>query len=302
MKALPIAAGALGMVFVGGSVAVSGHLTAAPLSTIQALRYALACLLLVAYARWCRTPVRVAKGTEWAWLAAVTGSGLLLFNYALVKGAAHAEPAVLGVAVACVPILLALGGPLLEGHGPAPRVVAAAIVVTAGAALVQGLGRTDATGLFWAAVTFACEACFTLFAVPVLRTHGPLGVSVHTTGLAAAGFGLLGVVLDGPAAVTRLTAGELIAGVYLAVGVTACAFLLWYTCVTRLGAGRAGLLTGVAPVSAALTGVLLGGPFPAAPVWLGIGTVAGGLALGLTARDRVHAAEPAQAAGAAPRR
>ena len=50
---------------------------------------------------------------------------------------------VLGVAVACVPILLAVGGPLLEGHGPAPRVLAAAIVVTAAAGALEGVAPSE---------------------------------------------------------------------------------------------------------------------------------------------------------------
>jgi hypothetical protein len=62
---------------------------------------------------------------------------------------------VLGVAVACVPSLLAVIGPLLEGARPRPHLVAAALVVTAGAALVQGLGRSDAIGLAWAVGVFA---------------------------------------------------------------------------------------------------------------------------------------------------
>ena len=288
MKVLPAAAGALSMVFVGGSVAVSGHLADAPLFTVQALRYAAACLLLLGYARWSGRPLHRPRGGEWLWLAGVTATGLLLFNVALVRGAEHAEPAVLGVAVACVPILLAVGGPLLEGRGPAPRVLAAAAVVTAGAILVQGLGRTDGIGLLWAAVTFACEAAFTLLAVPVLRRHGPIGVSMHTTWMAAALFGLAGLAVEGPGALTRVQPGDLLAGAYLAVAVTAVAFLLWYTCVTRLGAGPAGLLTGVAPIAAALTGVALGAPSPAPLVWLGVATVAAGLALGLSARTHTR--------------
>ncbi len=46
------------------------------------------------------------------------------------------------------------------------------------------------------------------------------------------------------------------------------------------GASRAGLLTGVAPVAAAATGVLLGGPAPRPLVWAGIAVVAAGLAFG----------------------
>lgn len=279
---MSILAGATGMAFVGGSVAVSGFLADAPSLTVQSLRYAVACGLLTLYARTrlTRSVVRP-RGAEWLWLAGVVVTGMLVFNVALVQGSQHAEPAVLGVAVACVPLLLAVAGPLLEGRTPAARVIAAALVVTLGAALVQGLGRSDGIGLLWALVTFACEAGFTLLAVPVLGRHGPLGVSVHSTWMASIGFGLGGLFLEGPAAVARLRLDDVLAGVYLAVAVTAVAFVLWYTCVQRLGSARAGLLTGVAPVSAAAVGVAVGGPMPALPVWIGVAVVAAGLALGL---------------------
>jgi drug/metabolite transporter (DMT)-like permease len=316
MKALPALAGAIGMAFVGGSVAVSGHLADAPVFTVQALRYAAACLLLLAWAYRTRLhhawlsrtrltgsrrvhsagslrdhPVRASgaplvrpRGAEWLWLLGVTVTGLLIFNIALVQGSRHAEPAVIGVAVACVPVILAAAGPLLEGRRPAGRILTAAVVVTIGAILVQGLGRTDATGLFWAAVTFGCEAAFTLLAVPVLGRHGPLGVSVHATWMGTVIFAVCGLAVEGPAAVTALRADDLLAGAYLAVLVTAVAFLLWYTCVARIGAGPAGLLAGVTPIAAAVTGVALGGPAPAPLVWLGTATVAAGLALGLSTR------------------
>jgi drug/metabolite transporter (DMT)-like permease len=149
--------------------------------------------------------------------------------------------------------------------------------------LVQGLGRSDGTGLLYAVVVFACEAAFTLLALPVLRRVGPWGVSVHTTWLAAVLFGVLGLLTEGPRAAGRLDGGDLLAVAYLAVAVTALAFVLWYSSVGRLGAGRAGLLTGIAPVAAAASGVLLGEPAPRALVWLGIAVVAGGLVLGLPA-------------------
>jgi len=284
----PLLAGAAGMVFVGGSVAVSGVLAGTPVLTVQCLRYAVACLLLVLFARVTGRRLARPRGAEWLWLGGVVLTGMFLFNLALVLGARHAEPAVLGVAVACVPVLLAVVGPLLEGHTPAARLIAAALVVTAGAGLVQGFGRADAIGLLWALVTFACEAGFTLLAVPVLGRHGPLGVSVHSTWMAAIVFGATGLAWEGPAAVLRLTGADLLAGAYLAVGVTALAFVLWYTCVERVGAARAGLLTGIAPIAAAATGVALGGPRPSLLVWLGVAVVATGLALGLTKRERVR--------------
>jgi len=288
VRPFPLLAGAAGMVFVGGSVAVSGVLADTPLLTVQCLRYAVACLLLTLFARATGRRLVRPRGAEWLWLGGVVLTGTFVFNLALILGARHAEPAVLGVAVACVPVLLAVLGPLLEGHTPAPRLIAAALVVTAGAGLVQGFGRADPAGLLWALVTFACEAGFTLLAVPVLGRHGPLGVSVHSTWLAALLFGATGVGWEGPAAVLRLDGADLLAGAYLAVGVTAMAFVLWYTCVERVGAARAGLLTGIAPIAAAATGVALGGPRPSLLVWVGVAVVAAGLALGLTKRDRVR--------------
>ena len=118
----------------------------------------------------------------------------------------------------------------------------------------------------------------------MLRRLGAWGVSVHATWLAAAVFAGIGLVREGPRAVTRLDGGDWLAGAHLAVAVTAVAFVLWYTAVARLGTGRAGLLTGVAPVSAAACGVLLGGPAPGPLVWAGIGVVAAGLVLGLAGR------------------
>lgn len=280
---LGVAAGASGMVCVGGSVAISSVLAGTPLFTAEALRYAVACLLLVAFARVTGRRLVMPRGAEWLWLLGVAGAGLVIFNVALVQGSRHAEPAVLGVAVACVPPILALGGPLLEKSRPRPAVVAAALVVTCGAALVQGVGRSDAAGIAWAAVVFGCEAGFTLLAVPVLGRHGPWGVSVHTTWLAAVIFAVAGVTREGPAALTRLSRQDWLAVGYLAVAVTAVAFVLWYSSVGRLGASKAGLLTGVAPISAAAAGVLLGGPLPGPLVWTGIAVAAAGLSLGLWA-------------------
>jgi drug/metabolite transporter (DMT)-like permease len=296
---LPLAAGAAGMTFVGGAVAASSLLVGAPLFTVQALRYAVACLLLLGYAR--TRAMRVGapsgrgnararglgvaapRGTDWWWLLGITATGLVVFNVALVHGSRHAEPAVLGVAVSCVPLLLAVIGPLQRHERPRTAVLAAAIIVTCGAGLVQGLGRSDAIGFGWAVVVLLCEAGFTLLAVPLLDRHGALGVSVHTTWLAAVIFGLLGLATEGPSAILRLDTADLLAGGYLAVGVTAVAFVLWYTCVDRLGAGRAGLLTGVAPIAAAFAGVALGGPMPQPLVWAGVATVVTGLVVGLSA-------------------
>ena len=272
------------MVCVGGSVAVSSVLAGAPVFTAEAVRYGAACLILITLARLTGRRLTWPRRTEWLWPSGIGVTGLVMFNLALVEGSRHAEPAVLGVAVACVPVLLALVGPLLEGTRPRTAPVAAALVVTCGAGLVQGLGRTDAIGMAWAVVVFGCEAAFTLLAIPVLGRHGPWGLSVHTTWLATVMFAVLGMTREGPAAIARLSEQDWLAVGYLAVAVTAAAFVLWYSSVRRLGASRAGLLTGIAPVAAASTGVLLGGPAPTPLVWAGIAVVAAGLTVGFRSR------------------
>ncbi len=285
---------AAAMTCVGSSVAVSQVLTTAPLFTVQALRYALAAVLLVALARVRGRRLPRPRGREWAWLGGVALTGLVLFNVAVVRGVAHAEPAVVGVAVAAVPLVLAVAGPLAAGGRPAPAVVLGAGVVSAGAALVAGAGDTDLAGVGWAAVVLACEVAFTLLAVPVLGRLGPWAVSLHAVWLAAVVLVVLGVAVEGPVAVTAVDAGDLLAAAHLAVVVTALAFVLWYTAVSRIGADRAGLFTGVAPVAAAAGGVLLGGPVPAPAVWLGVALVAGGVAVGLGARGAASCPSPAR--------
>lgn len=281
-RARNIAAGAIGMTLVGGSVSVSHVLTSAPLFTTQAIRYTAATAILVALAK--RSQVRLyrPRGREWLWLSGIAAFGLVLFNVAVVRGVAHAEPAAIAVAVACVPVVLGVAGPLMERRSPSHRVLIAAVAVTAGSALVEGTGHTDGVGVAWAAVALVCEAAFTLLAVPVLPRHGAWGVSVHSVWIGALMLAVLGLSTEGPRAAARLTAADWAAMGYLAVMVTAVAFLLWYSTVAALGAGLVGLLTGIAPISAAIVGVVIDGRVPSLPVWCGVVVVLGGLSTGLS--------------------
>ncbi|MFF9363810.1 EamA family transporter [Streptomyces griseoluteus] len=294
----PLVPGMVGMVLVGSSVNVSHALVDAPLFTAQAVRYAAATAILLLLARLAGTrPVRP-RGREWLWLAGLAVTGLVLFNVAVVRGTVHAEPAVIAVAVASVPVVLGVLGPLLEGRVPSRQVLLAAPVVVAGAVLVEGTGRTDAAGAGWAALALGCEAAFTLLAVPVLGRHTPWGVSVHASGLGAVLLAALGVTREGPMAVGELTGVQWAAVGYLALLVTAVAFVLWYSTVRTVGTGRAGLLTGIAPLAAAAVGTATGTGVPGSSVWLGIAVVIGGLIGGLRA-SRAHGA--AASVDAAPR-
>ncbi len=281
-----IAAGSVAMVLVGSSVAISRTLVAAPLLTAQAIRYGVASVVLLILARAFGARITRPRGREWLWLASISATGLVLFNIAIVRGVAQTGPAMIAVAVACVPVLLSVLGPLLQRQAPRRQVVLAAVIVTAGAILVEGAGRVSAAGLAWAGVALACEAAFTLLAIPVLGRHGAWGVSVHSVWIGAVMLTVLGLVTEGPAAAARLTGPDLVAVAYLVL-VTVVAFVLWYSTVAALGPARAGVLTGIAPVSAALAGVATGSRAPSLAMWAGIAVVmVAYLAAGLWSRAR----------------
>ncbi|MGW7528369.1 DMT family transporter [Streptomyces sp. NPDC054783] len=276
--------GMVGMALVGSSVSVSRALVDAPLFTTQAVRYAAATVILLVMARLAGARLVWPRGREWLWLAGIAVTGLVLFNVAVVRGVGHAEPAVIAVAVACVPVVLGVVGPVLERRRPSRQVLCAAPVVMAGAVLVEGTGRTDAVGVAWAALALGCEAAFTLLAVPVLRRHSPWGVSVHAMWLAGALLAVLGAATEGPSAVRELSGSQWAAAGYLALMVTAVAFVLWYSTVRAAGSGRAGLLTGIAPLAAAVVGAVSGSGAPRPSVWLGIAVLILGLVGGLRPR------------------
>jgi drug/metabolite transporter (DMT)-like permease len=273
--------GAVAMCFVGSSVGISHALVDAPLFTAQALRYGVATMLLFAVVRVVGVRVPRPYGVEWLWLGGVAATGLVLFNVAVVRGVAHAEPAVIAVAVAGAPVLIGVAGPLLEHRVPHPRAAAAAVAVTAGSVLVVGTGATDATGVAWAAVALGCEAGFTLLAIPVLRRHTAWGVSMHTMWIATVMLVGLALLSEGSRAAFRLDTAELAATGYLAVLVTTVAFVLWYSTVAGIGSDRAALLCGLAPVAAAVVGIATTGHAPTPPVWAGIAVVMVGLVIGL---------------------
>jgi drug/metabolite transporter (DMT)-like permease len=267
------------MTMVGSSVGASRNLVHAPLFLAQGLRYGVAAVLFLLATKWVKAPLSWPRGREWLWLTGVSATGLVLFNVALVRGLAHASPAAMAVAVACAPVALGTVGPLMAGRRPGTRALWAAVVVTAGSVLVEGLGRASGLGVAWAAVLLACEVAFTLLAVPVLAKHGPWGVSLHAAWIAAAMLMILSIASEGASAWAQLTPAAWATVGYLSV-MTVMAFVLWYSTVASAGAALAGLLTGIAPVSAACVGAALGAGVPSAGVWAGALVVLGGLALG----------------------
>ena len=272
---------AAAMFLVGTLAAISSVINQYPLYGGQALRYALAAVVLSAVAS--------AKGLglvrltlrETLLLLALTATGLVLFNVCVIQATRHASPTLVGTIIGVVPVILALAGPLLARARPSGRVLLAAAVVVVGATVTTGLGSGGLAGLLYAVGALACEACFSLLAIPLLPKLGPVRLSAYTVGVAVPLLLIVGTVADGSRVLRMPTAAEAAALVYLGTIVSAGAFFLWYDALPRLGADRAGLFAGVLPVGAIVTTVLLGLGTPTASELGGAALVIAGLAIGL---------------------
>ena len=277
---------------VGSLVAASDSVESYPLAEGQFLRYLLAAtaLLAIARGRLPRLGAREALG-----LTALAATGLVLFNVFVVAGVRETDPATIGVIVGCVPVVLALAGPLLERRPVSGRVLIAALVVAAGAAGVQWTdGTITRAGLALALGALGCEAAFSLLAAPHLARLGPLAVSAYACILALPLLALWSVVAGGPHLPVP-GAAEAAALAYLGLAVTTAGFLCWYTAVKILGVERAGLLSGVLPVSALVCSAAIGAAQVTPARLAAVAVVAAGITLGV----RVTAPRVAPAPAAA---
>lgn len=276
---------ALGISAVGAGVAASDHLTDYPVLSAQAVRYAVAAVILHAIAR---TAGQAGQGgrrlaaADRVRLVALALTGMVLFNVAVVRAVSTGEPAVVATIVGLAPVGLALVVPAVERRRPSAGILAGAALAAAGAAVVEGFGRADGAALAWSAVALGCEVAFTALAAPLLRTLSPIGLSVRACGLASVLLLAAAALLDGSEGFAVPGTGEVLAVAYLAVASTAVAFVLWYRAVARLGPERTGLFAGLMPVSAALVGAAV----TAAPLHAGtlLGTVLVGAGIGVGLR------------------
>jgi drug/metabolite transporter (DMT)-like permease len=267
------------MVAVGSSVAAAAALVAYPIAGGQALRYAAAGALLLALARGKLPRLTRSQAVR---LAALAASGLAGFNAFLIAAVRHADAGSVGVIVGCVPIVLALSGPLLERRPVRARVVIAAVVVSVGAAAVQGAGGSmSLAGFAFSLGALACEAAFTLLAIPLIASLGPRGVSTYACLFAVPLLLAVGLALDGASTVPIPSLKQAGALAYMAVVVTALAFVLWYSGVGRLGVERAGLFAGLVPVSALLSAAAIGESSLTFVRLLGATAVAAGVSVGV---------------------
>jgi drug/metabolite transporter (DMT)-like permease len=258
-----LAAGAV--LLIGGSVAASSLLGGYPVLGGQAIRYLGAGLLLAAWARLRRTPLPRPAGREWAWLAGLAVIGLAGCSVLLIEATRVADPASVGVIIGTAPLVIVIAAAVAVRQRPTGRVLLAAAVVAAGAALAQLGGATglswSGTGLLLSVGALGGAAGSSLLAAPVLPRLGAFAVTIYACGLA-------GVLLLAAAVVARLaggppilrppTATQLAALAYLAVAVTAVVFIAWFAAMKRLGVDRTGLFNGLIPVASLAAVALVG--------------------------------------------
>ncbi|GAA5084130.1 DMT family transporter [Thermocatellispora tengchongensis] len=265
------------MFLVGTLAGVSGLIQDYPVYGGQAVRYAVAAVILLVTARVLGLRFVRLTAREGALLTALTLLGLVAFNVCVIEATRHAGPSLAGTVLATVPLALAL----LGGRRPAPLVVAGAVIVVAGATLATGLGSGNLPGLLWSLGALACEVSFSLLALPLLPKLGAVRVSAYTTALAVPLLAALALLLDGAEALRVPTAPEALGLAYLSLIVTTIAFFMWYSALPRLGADVAGLFAGLIPVGAITTGVVLGLATPTAADLAGAGLVIAGILTGL---------------------
>jgi drug/metabolite transporter (DMT)-like permease len=258
-----LAAGAV--LLIGGSVAASSLLGGYPVLGGQAIRYLGAGLLLAAWARLRRTPLPRPAGREWAWLAGLAVIGLAGCSVLLIEATRVADPASVGVIIGTAPLVIVIAAAVAVRQRPTGRVLLAAAVVAAGAALAQLGGATglswSGTGLLLSVGALGGAAGSSLLAAPVLPRLGAFAVTIYACGLA-------GVLLLAAAVAARLaggppilrppTATQLAALAYLAVAVTAVVFIAWFAAMKRLGVDRTGLFNGLIPVASLAAVALVG--------------------------------------------
>ncbi len=222
---------------------------------------------------------------EWAYLLALAASGLVAFNTFIIEATRDTSPALIGTIIGTVPIVLAVIGPLSQRKAPSARVLIGASIVVAGATLATGLGGGGWRGILLSVGALACEAAFSLLALPLLPKLGAIRVSAYAS---AAAVPMLAVLATFSSGAPRLpTAQEALGLAYLSTVVSAGAFLLWYSALPRLGADRAGLFAGVLPVGAVVTTAVLGIAAPSLFEIAGTALVIAGVTVGMGRSKRI---------------
>jgi drug/metabolite transporter (DMT)-like permease len=281
-----VAGGVLATVLVGASVPVTGLLADYPLLSGQAIRYAIGAVALY---WWLRRSGRRLSRPGWRdllGLGGMVGAGMLGFNAALLTAQRYAEPGFVAAMLGGAPLVFVLLVSVLRRRRPALPVLLGAAGVVLGVVVLSGGGSWHGPGLVLSLLALVGEVVFTVAGMGVIGRLGMVEACVLACAIAAVSGAVLSSVVGGAAAWRVPTLTEVVALLVLGILVTAVAFCGWYTCVSALGADRAGVLIGLMPVAGLVASVLLGAqPLTALGV-VGALLVGAGCALGLRPAGR----------------
>lgn len=274
-----IAAGFVSMAVFGSLFVTSDVAEGYPIAAGQAIRFAGSALVLLAIAR---TALERPTWRDMRAIVAVAATGVVGYNVVVLLAVRETDPATVGVIVSCLPVVLAICGPLVTRRPIARHTLAAAALVSIGAFAVQYTGAgLSAKGLGLAVFALACEAALSLLAIPAMRRLSALTVATYSCMIAVPMLAAAELLTHGGNAFPLPTGPETAALAYLAIFVTPSSFVLWYYAIGAIGVERSALFAGVLPISALLSAVALGAADLTLPRVLGTLVVAAGIVIGM---------------------
>ncbi len=278
-----------------GTIGVFGEAAARiglPLSTLLPTRFAFATVAVAgvgALRGWSLPPTRRGR-------AATLGLGVVyaLMTLAYFRSLRSLTAGLATIVLYTYPaVVVGLGAVALDESVTRSRVVALCLT-TAGVALVvsTGAGGADRTGVALALAAAACYAAYTAGSRSVVPSASPPGVMLGVLVGTTLSMGVYGV-LDGGLALPATADGwGIVAGIVVLS--TVLPHLLFYEGVSRLEAGRVGVVSTAEPVVTVALGALLLGERVTPAVVGGGGLVLAGVVL--VCRDRGRAANGRSAA------
>ncbi len=279
---------------VGLGIAVSGALVRYPVFSGQAIRYAIGAVMLGVLGRKSLHTVFSLSRREVLKLLLLSATGLAGFSVCSIEALRSSSPAAVGVIIGCLPIVLALVVPILNWRRPKPRTFIAAAIVSVGAAVVNGAGHSSFHGAMWALGALVGDACFSIIGVSLIEKLGARALSFWATVLATVGLLAVGAAVGGSTAFRTPTLNEAEALLYSGVAISFYAVGVWYVVLKRISVERAGLLTGLIPVSALIGQAILGIGVVNLREVIGVVIVTLGISAGIIAGDSSEVAPKAK--------
>lgn len=287
---------ALAMLGVGSTVVVSKTIAAGlPPFSATALRFAIAFPVFVIVMRVQRVRWPRLRGRD-VWLViAQAGAGSVGYTVFLISGMKLASAADAGVVAGTLPAVSALVAVLALGERPAPALLGAIALATAGVlactvrfdALMGARGAASLAGNLLVFAAVLCESLFILLNRKLSRPVDALPLSALMSGIGLA-VAIVPACFEKPWTLP-FDAGAFAGVVYYALVPTVAGFVLWYAGAARISGAEAGLMTAVVPVSAvALAALVLHEPITGAQL-AGVACVLGAVwlaTLGGRARGR----------------